>query len=49
MLLRPLPPPPAQADVSAGAQTGFSLLWWFGAVSLGCVSRGAAAAPLSPA
>lgn len=31
-----LDPGNLQADVQAGAQTGFSLLWWFAAVSLGC-------------
>jgi natural resistance-associated macrophage protein len=25
-----------EADIQAGAHTGFSLLWWFAVVSLGC-------------
>ena len=29
-----------QADVQAGANTGFELLWWFAFVMLGCVSGG---------
>ena len=35
-LPRRTPSPPARPP--AGAQTGYSLLWWFAAVSLGCVS-----------
>lgn len=35
----PCAAPPAgnlQADIQAGAQTGFALLWWFALVSLIC-------------
>ena len=35
-----LDPGNLQADVTAGAQTGYSLLWWFAADSLICVSGG---------
>eukprot|EP00887_Chlorella_sp_A99_P000444 scaffold17.g444.t1 len=39
-----LDPGNLQADVSAGAQTGFSLLWWFALVSLVCETVGCAQA-----
>lgn len=32
----PQDPGNLEADIQAGAQTGFALLWWFALVSLGC-------------